>query len=147
MASIIRIAGLRRVVWLALAAMLFSAISPAIAGLALRGHAGALAQMLGIPAQSAMHHDVGCPHGAASEEHQSQSSGPAGSHHGSHGIYCSLCLNPGSIAAIGIPACSTAVLTLAFELLATELRADPVSSFVAAYRSRGPPHTSPSVSP
>ena len=145
MASIIRIAGLRRIVWFALAATMFSAISPAIAGLVLRGRADALGQMLGIPARPAMHHDAGCPDEPAAGQHGSD--GPAEPHHGSHGIYCSLCLNPGSTAAIGVAASSIAVFTLAFELLAAELRADPLSSFAAAYQSRGPPRTSDSVFP
>lgn len=101
--------------------MLFSAVSPALAGALFAGRAEILGRMLAIPvatqakaaAQATSLDDDGCPHepAVATHEHTAHSGhhGNAGheshddSEHAAHGIFCSFCLSPSSTATLAAP--------------------------------------------
>src|SRR5262245_38868058 len=98
--------------WIAIAAMLFGAVSPALAAALFADHAEILRRMLAIPAaqahavpQAVSADDDSCPHeapatGSAIPSHAHHDAG-AGSHetpeHAAHGIFCSFCLTAGSV--------------------------------------------------
>jgi hypothetical protein len=117
----------RLIAWIALAAMLFGAVSPACAGLLFFGRADVLGRMLGIPAvappstpePAAAADDDDCPHEAASDAgHDGAHSGTHwNAHHGSddesghaaHGVFCSFCLTfgaTGTVPAAGAASCT-----------------------------------------
>jgi hypothetical protein len=133
------------IAWIALFAMFFSAASPVFAAVVLADNSAAFAKMLGLPAapepaaegEDFAHHGH---HGAAAGDHS------GGIHespeHAAHGIYCSFCLNPGSVAAVAPAAVAAAILTLAFDIAAPATRTGYYSRFIAPYRSRAPPASS-----
>jgi hypothetical protein len=96
--------------------MLFSALSPALAAAVLADCPAALGQMLGLPEfrdgaaapehQTHQTHQTQHAHAAAASAadgagaEESAPPQPDGSLRHDHGIYCSLCLNPASTAAV-----------------------------------------------
>jgi hypothetical protein len=135
---------LRSIAWLALLATLFSAASPTLAAVLLAGKPAALGQMLGLPAASsestgAGSHDAHAEHGIG----HSEDAGDAhhdGSHQ-SHGIYCSLCLNPSSLATLAPLPPALWMLGLEFDIVRPEPYRAPSAPFSPLYRSRAPPAT------
>ena len=121
----------RRVALALLVAMLFGAVSPAIAAALFAGRSEILGRMLAIPAaapmavapQEASLDDDGCPHEPVAATHEktahSGHHGNAGheSHgdteHAAHGIFCSFCLSPSATVTLPAPAASVWVVTIA----------------------------------
>jgi hypothetical protein len=95
------------IAWIAAAALLFSALSPAMAGVLFAQRPDILGRVLGLSVQHATtqpaaQHDDGCPHEvqtAAAALHHGAGSPQADdtSDHAAHGIYCSFCLAAGSL--------------------------------------------------
>lgn len=108
----------RLVAGIALFAVLFGAVSPAIAGVLFSGRADILGRLLAIPAASAkdsaldaaLHGDI-CHEAApaAGGDARSGQHGALGheshddSEHAAHGVFCSFCLTAGSTLAIDAP--------------------------------------------
>jgi hypothetical protein len=135
----------RSIAWLTLLAMLFSAASPALAAYILADRPAALGQMLGLPAAKSgaadsEDHRAHVEHGGG----QSESAGDAhhDDSHQSHSLYCSLCLNPSSLASVAPLPPSLWLLGLEFDLAQPEPHPSPSGSFLPLYRSRAPPVTS-----
>jgi hypothetical protein len=146
----------RSIAWLALWAMLFSAASPTLAALVLTGKPALLGQMLGLPPGSSgaadaydhashVDHDRGHSESAGDTDHgvigHSESTGDPqhdGSHQ-SHGVYCSLCLNPSSLATVAPLPPALWLLGLEFDLARPEPHPAPFAAFLPLYRSRAPP--------
>lgn len=133
--------------WLALLAVVYAALSPTLAAAVLADRPAALARMLGLPheATAAAAHDEHAGH-AEHAEHAAHSSQPAPSDddaaHYAHGVYCSLCLNPGSTAALLAP---PPAHHLAPITATAAIALPPALSAAAAhpwFRSRAPPHRS-----
>jgi len=115
---------------IALAAMLFSAVSPAIAAALFSGRAEILGRMLAIPTaapsavapQGTSLEDDGCPHEPVAATHErtvhSGHHGNAGheshddSDHATHGIFCSFCLSPGSAVTLPAPGAAAWAVTV-----------------------------------
>jgi len=134
----------RFIAWLSLLATLYSAASPTLVAIFLGNTPAALGQMLGIPAASAdspAADDCHSEHDAGPKNDASASGTPQPAHQ-AHGIYCSLCLNPSSIATIAVAPVSVWVLALAFDVARPESAAGLFSSFFPLYRSRAPPAAS-----
>ena len=122
----------RSIAWLSLAAMLFSAVSPAIAATLLADQPRALARMLGIPAAAETPSDHAHAHPAHHPKHTPTP-------HTDHGIYCSLCLNASSTVAV-IAAASPAILVAPLRDIATaESQRSFTRAFSPLFRSRAPP--------
>jgi hypothetical protein len=128
--------------WAALTAIVFSALSPALAAFALGDRPAALGRMLGIPADAHVVHASAnhAGHGghAAADAHGSAPSEDAPSHY-AHGIYCSFCLNAGSTAAVlaapALPALGAAESTA---VMVEPAGPSPAASY-PFFRSRAPP--------
>ena len=133
----------RRTAWLALLAMLFSAASPTLAAAVLKHEPVALGQILGLPAAPA-DTDNGADHAHHHAAHTSDASddGHDAPAHAKHGVYCSFCLNPSSLATIAAAPSAVCVLSLSFDLSATAANSPHVPSVVTHYRSRAPPAVS-----
>jgi hypothetical protein len=133
---------LRSIVWVTLLATLFSAASPALAAFILADRPAALGKMLGLPTAAS---------GAADPEDSSAHAGHEGIHsenagdahhddsHQSHSLYCSLCLNPSSIATLAPLPPSLWLLGLEFDLAQPAPHPTRSASFLPLYRSRAPP--------
>jgi hypothetical protein len=134
---------LRSIAWVALLATLFSAASPTLAAVLLADKPAALGQMLGLPpavtahAKTAQDHSGHAEHGATHSEGAGQAEHDDS--HQSHGVYCSLCLNPSSVATIAPLPPTLWLLGLEFDLVRPEPHRTPSTSFFALYRSRAPP--------
>ena len=139
--------GARRMaaVWMTLAALLFSALSPALAGVLFADRPDILARVLALPAQP---QSPGLGDICHSEASVSAAVNPAGdadadAQHAAHGIYCSFCLAANSV--ITLP--PVAVPPVAFALTAPEplpaVRVQcPPFSVPRTHHSRAPPvHT------
>jgi hypothetical protein len=135
----------RRIALIALFAMLFSALSPAMAAALFADRPEILRHMLALPAPApveAVAHDDGCPHEAApSAQHgQSTHDAPDGSDHAKHGIFCSLCLTASSVVTL---AAATGVVWIAFaagsDLLPVRDYQAPPPVFFNVRNPRGPP--------
>lgn len=142
--------------WIALAAMLFGAISPAIAGVLFAGQADVLGRMLAIPA-SAQHaapapdaaDDDGCPHESAGGDghHQPSNTGNGGhssdphddTRHAAHGVFCSFCLAAG--ATVTLPTAAPPVLGVAAADLPSSSghERESVRPQLSGHPSRAPP--------
>jgi hypothetical protein len=133
----------RRIAWLALLAMLFSAASPTLAAAVLEHEPAALGQMLGLPAAPAAAADESdaAEHAHHHAAHTSDGSddGHDAPAHAKHGIYCSFCLNPSSVATIAAAPAVVCVLSLSFDLAAPSASSPHVPSVITHYRSRAPP--------
>ena len=137
---------LRLIAWIALFATLFSAASPTLAAALLSHEPTALARILGLPdapaaddAADHAHHAHEGHHETASQE---SSNGGSTQSHPAHGIYCSLCLNPSSIATIAPASVAIAVLHLEYHVASQALPAARDAAFHPLYRSRAPPRVS-----
>ena len=138
-------------VWLALLAVVYAALSPAFAAAALADRPAALARMLGLPpaAVIAEHEDHASGHGehAGHATHESLPTTPDDdAAHYAHGIYCSLCLNASSTAALIAPPPGLQIATL---VSIVWMSAPPQLAAAAAhpwFRSRAPPHFPPALS-
>jgi len=92
-------AHLKRIALIAAAALLFSALSPAMAAMLFAQRPDILARVLRVPAHHEAAafdatHDDGCPHEpAAMPQHgDARSHADDTSEHATHGIFCSFCL-------------------------------------------------------
>ena len=149
---------IRLIAWIALFATLFSAASPTLAAAVLSHESAALARMLGIPAAAAADreagdhahvthdgHDTPAPHhshdGHHGTAHDDSDDGSSQSH-AAHGIHCSLCLNPSSIATIAPASVSIPALSLEYHVPSPTLSAPRYAAFHPLYRSRAPPRVS-----
>lgn len=136
----------RLAAWITLLATLFSAASPTLAAVLLQNPA-ALGQMLGVPvtttlrpdtdelAHHAAHHTE--RHALPADEDRDTETEPV---HAAHGIYCSFCLNPTSVATIAASSVTVAAaLYLVSSVKLPELSAQPSAASHPPYRSRAPP--------
>src|SRR5262245_24823993 len=121
----------RMIACVALAAMLFGALSPAFAAVLFTERPEILGRLLAVPApaapaapqEAAVEDDDGCPHEHhAAPAHTSHEN----SEHAAHGVFCSFCLNATSAAAL--PAPPAVVWTVAL----------PPLAFPAAFREQRP---------
>jgi hypothetical protein len=125
---------IRAIAWLSLVATLFSAVSPAIAGVLLAEQPRALARMLGIPvAEPAPSHTAHHAHDHGVPE-------PAQAPHSNHGIYCSFCLHASSTLAVTGAAAPGAFAAPETGPLVVESRPVVITAFHPFFRSRAPPH-------
>ena len=138
--------GARRMtaLWLTLAALLFSALSPAMAGVLFADRPDILARVLSLPAkaQSPALGDI-C-HSEASAPAAANPDADADPQHAAHGIVCSFCLAANSV--VTLP--PVAAATVAFALTASEpLSAvrvqQPPFSIPLTRHSRAPPAHKP----
>jgi hypothetical protein len=120
--------------------MLFSALSPALAAAFLKDTPGALGRMLGIASPPALSEVEECP------EHAAHHGAPAGDRsddgnpeHAGHGVFCSFCLNPGSLVAVLAPAAPIGLPDLAFDITAAPPPPVRIQAAAASYRARAPP--------
>ena len=145
----------KHIAWIAIAAMLFGAVSPALAAALFAGHAEILGRMLAIPAapapaapQTAAADDDGCQHESASaafdEQHRhDHDAAGRGSHEGSghaaHEIFCSFCL--AASATLTLPAVAGTFLGAAPVFLPSSSghECEPESPLLSSHRSRAPP--------
>lgn len=130
----------RLTVWIALAALLFSALSPAMASVLFADRPQILARVLALPAAAPAYMPGEICHTAPVGTTAANPDADAGTDHAAHGIYCSFCLASGSL--ITMP--SVAAPTVAFALTAPEplpaVRVQrPYSSVPTTHHSRGPP--------
>ena len=144
--------------WIALAAMLFGAVSPALAAALFAHRPDILARMLaippaatqGVPQEAAAGEDDGCPHESAADarsEEASHSAHHAGvtheshdeSQHSAHSTFCSFCLAASSTVALlfAEPALLAIALTSADVAGAPEQQLAQATP--ALHRARGPP--------
>jgi hypothetical protein len=137
MPSIIRS---RITVWLTLGAMLFSAVSPAVAAALFTKEPAVLAQLLGVP--PARVPDAHSAHEQASHHGASHSSPQHQAPHKTHGIYCSFCLNASSTLTISSVPLQVAGLVLEEEAAVIEPPLTVTVVFHPLYRSRAPPRFS-----
>jgi hypothetical protein len=143
--------------WIALAAMLFGAVSPALAAALFPHRPDILARMLAIPAaatqgvpqEAAAGEDDGCPHESAADAAHGQShtahhgspgpESPDDSEHAAHGIFCSFCLTANSVVTL----LSAAPAPLAIEFASADVAGAPEQQLAQAapalHRARGPP--------
>ena len=132
----------RLVAWITLVATLFSAASPTLAAALLRDRPDALRQMLGLPSAPAHgphadeHAHHGQHHGALVDESTDTDKEPS---HASHGIYCTFCLNPTSVAAIAAAPVTVAAVYQASSVESTRLPAPRSVPPYPPFRSRAPP--------
>jgi len=92
----------KRTACVVLFAMLFSALSPAMAAAIFSDRPEILRHMLALPAPAPVAADArddGCPHEAAQSTHHGQSGTDTrgGDEHAVHGVFCSLCLTASSV--------------------------------------------------
>jgi hypothetical protein len=135
----------KSIAWLSLAAMLFSAVSPAIAATLLAEQPRALARMLGIPAAEetasnhAHAHPAQHPGHAPAADHPGHVPAPAQGPHTDHGIYCSLCLNASSTVAVVAAAGAAILVAPVRDMAAGETQQSFTPAFSPLFRSRAPP--------
>jgi len=133
----------RFIAWLTLFATLYSAASPTLAAVFFADTPAVLGQLLGIPAAAA--NSTAADQCASHSEHHAApaqtnpSPGAPQPAHAAHGIYCSFCLNPSSIATIAAAPVALSVLSLAVDVAPPESPARLFSSSFPLYRSRAPP--------
>ena len=144
--------------WIALAVMLFGAVSPALAAALFPHRPDILGRMLAIPAaatrgvpqEAAAGEDDGCPHESTADVRPEESSHSAHhggvsheshdeSQHAAHGIFCSFCLAASSTVALlsAEPAPLTIAVTSADVAGAPEQQLAQAAP--ALHRTRGPP--------
>ena len=147
----------RLIAWIALAAMLFGAVSPAFAAALFQGRPDILGRMLQIPVP-AVHaapqiaviaDDDGCPHetangGGSHEPEHPGHHGNAGheshddSQHAAHGTFCSFCLTANAVLTLLSAASIPLPLSSGTEL-AGEPEFRPAEVAPSLHRARGPP--------
>ena len=132
----------RFIAWLTLFATLYSAASPTLAAVFFADTPAVLGQLLGIPAAA---NSTAADQCASHSEHHAApaqtnpSPGAPQPAHAAHGIYCSFCLNPSSIATIAAAPVALSVLSLAVDVAPPESPAKHFSFSFPLYRSRAPP--------
>ena len=115
----------RLVARIALFAMLFSAISPALAALRFYGNAKVLANIVSV--RPAAHH---------STEHQHFNNAKSKAHE----VYCSFCLDMASVQALTLAALNLPSRLVRTEILPVERSVESASSYPAQH-PRAPPAT------
>jgi hypothetical protein len=107
----------KRIALIAAAALLFSALSPAMASVLFSHRADIMVRVLGVPAHhaaadTASAHDEGCPHEAAATAHHGATNPQTddASEHAAHGMYCSFCLAASSL--VSVPGASSVYAAL-----------------------------------
>ena len=120
--------------------MLFSALSPALAAAFLRDTPAALGQMLGIASPPGPSDVEECP------EHAAHHGAPAGDgtgdenpEHAGHGVFCSFCLNPGSLVTVLAAPAPIGLPDLAFDITAAPPARARIALPAASYLARAPP--------
>lgn len=124
--------------------MLFSALSPAIAGVLFAGRADIMARMLALPVQvptygpgDICHTDVSAPADAAAAT-------DADTELAAHGIHCSFCLSASSVVTLPLVAASAVAFALtAPEPLPAVRVQRPPFSVPLTHHSRAPPAPAP----
>ncbi len=149
----------RLTAWIALFAMLFSAVSPAIAAALFRDRADILGRMLAIPAvvehgpppQAVLAEHDGCPHESAADAGREQLSHSAhhgntgheshdGSEHAAHGTFCSFCLSPGSTVTLPASTAAASEVTAAIDsFIPAGHEQRPAGVHASARHPRDPP--------
>jgi hypothetical protein len=132
--------------WIVLAAMLVSAVSPALAASIFSGRADVLQRMLALPAapgitqdhrhagQMALGHDD-----AHSGAHDGSGAGDD-SEHAAHGVLCSFCLTAGSVLCLpGAARAHWSALPREFARMPAESLTAPTAHLLAAHHPRDPP--------
>jgi hypothetical protein len=102
---------LKQIAWIALAALLFSALSPAMASVLFSDRPDILARVLALPAApvASLAGDICHATGAApGQPSQATHSSNEDSGHTAHGIVCSFCLVAGSLVTLPVVATATA---------------------------------------
>lgn len=141
----------KRITLIAAAALLFSALSPALASVLFAHRADILARVLGVSAHpvaahAAATHDEGCPHeaAAAAQHHGAASSQPDDmSDHTAHGIFCSFCLASASTLTLpGVTLAATALVATVDDPPPAARSQPVVARFPSTHRSRAPPAVS-----
>jgi len=147
---------------IALAAMMFSTVSPAIAAALFGDRADILGRMLGVPVAEATgvshvaapSEDDGCPHEpedvAAAQETPSTGGHPGepgrhsegGSGHAAHGTYCSFCLASSAVVVLPAAAWVDSSAPVAGVPVSGGHEREPASPRLSGHRSRGPPSLS-----
>jgi len=133
----------RSIAWLALLATLFSAASPTFAAAIFAHEPAALRQMLGLPSTPVV--PAAAEHSPEHADHTPAyaNDGSSGDHdgpeHATHGIYCSFCLNAGSVATLAAAPGSLCLLRLTFDIAAPAKRSPHFPVVIPQYRSRAPP--------
>jgi Protein of unknown function (DUF2946) len=138
----------KTIAWIAAAALLFSALSPAMASVLFRDRPDILVRILGVPAQHAAEHGDTCQQDASLTAHDSNSSMPGSpaddaSGHAAHGIYCSFCL--AASATVTVPGAPQTVVVIApavVDLLPAGRLEPPPARLPSTHRSRAPPRYS-----
>jgi len=130
--------------YIALAAMLFSALSPAMASVLFSDRPEILARVLGAPAKpmaSGAHADI-CQHEAAGAAQHSNGEhlSSDGTGHAAHGIFCLFCLAASSMVTVpGVTNGPTVLIDSAAVFVPTG-RVQPVATrLLSTHRSRAPP--------
>ena len=131
----------RSTAWMTLLAMLFSAVSPAVAAGLFSNQPEIARQILGIPAAPVQPvHEEACANEAG---HHGDTGGAGSTHdsapHKAHGIYCSFCLNSGSTVTLSGATAALVIATLSFDISPPQLQLAFRTAFLAVYRSRAPP--------
>jgi len=135
----------KRIALVALFAMLFSAVSPAMAAVLFADRPEILSHMLALPAPApvvADAHDDGCPHEAAQSAHHGQSNRDSSdsTEHAAHGIFCSLCLTASSVVTLLSGAAAPGAVPVAnSDALAVSEYQSPPTVFYNVRHPRGPP--------
>jgi hypothetical protein len=129
--------------WIAVAALLFSALSPAMASVLFSDRPDILARVLGASAAPvATADDDGCPHDAsAPAQHGKAGQQPDdASGHVAHGIYCSFCLAASAVVTLpgAANAAATDVITVPVYIPGGHIR-PPAASPAATRHPRDPP--------
>lgn len=134
----------RCAIWLTLAALLFSALSPAMASALFADRPDILARVLGVPVISStnLHAEI-CYQDTASRPSSLKSSGaPAdeGGGHEAHGVVCSFCLTASSVVSLlaAVPVAPVIVLR-DFDLHLAGVIQNPPVTPPATRHSRAPP--------
>jgi hypothetical protein len=130
-------------VWLTLAALLFSALSPGLASTLFAQRVDILARVLGLPAPSAVDLQTSICHQDAADIAPGDSGVPQQEgvpQHDEHGVFCSFCLAAGAIVAV----CATAppsliVLRTGGEITLPPHVVLPALAPFSTHRARAPP--------
>src|SRR5688500_12787403 len=125
--------------WIALVAVLFSAVSPAIAAALLTDRPAALGRMLGLPAPAPECDEHAQHTNAGHEGHLAGDSPHEGAAHDAHGIYCSLCLNSSSTLTLPGVAPPTLIVGGVAGADFLHLTIAEASAPLLAYAARAPP--------
>lgn len=133
----------RLTVWLTLVAMLFSALSPAMASVLFAHRPDVMARVLALPAPgSSVAGGIVChsPDVLGGVLSPTASQSDESSNHTAHGIFCAFCLN--ASAGFALPAsvaCGDLTFVVPKKILPAPRAPLPAQAPVSNYRSRAPP--------